>query len=126
MPAGDRPRQLRRVNGGRRQAGYLAAAGIYALEHHVERVVEDHAHARRLADGLAEIPGIEIDPGQYATNMVYFRFKAGPQKAQETVAALKSKVILIILTARARAVTHLDISAKDIALTLRTLKRILG
>jgi len=124
----ERARRCRKMlGGGMRQAGYLAAAGIYALEHHVERVVEDHANARRLAEGLAEIPAVEIDPGKFVTNLVYFRFRAGPQKAQETVAALKAKGILIMLTApdRARAVTHLDISARDIALTLRTLKRLL-
>ena len=125
----ERARRCRKMlGGGMRQAGYLAAAGIYALEHHVERVVEDHANARRLAEGLAEIPAIEIDPGKFVTNLVYFRFKAGPQKAQETVAALKAKGILIMLTGpdRARAVTHLNVSARDIALTLRTLKWILG
>jgi threonine aldolase len=125
----ERARRCRKMlGGGMRQAGYLAAAGIYALRHHVERVVEDHANARRLAGGLAEIPGIEINPAQFVTNLIYFRFKAGPRKAQETVAALKSKGILIMLTApdRARAVTHLDVSARDITLTLRTLKRLLG
>jgi threonine aldolase len=125
----ERARRCRKMlGGGMRQVGYLAAAGIYALEHHVERVAEDHANARRLAEGLAEIPALEIDPGQVVTNLVYFRFKAGPQKAQEVVAELKARGILIVLLGpdRARAVTHLDVSARDIALTLRTLKRLLG
>jgi threonine aldolase len=124
----ERARRCRKMlGGGMRQVGYLAAAGIYALQHHVKRVVEDHANAHRLAEGLAEIPGIEIDPGRFVTNIVYFRFKAGPQKAQETVAALKSKGILILLTApdHARAVTHLDVSARDITVALRTLKRLM-
>jgi threonine aldolase len=125
----ERARRCRKMlGGGMRQVGYLAAAGIYALEHHVGRVVKDHANARRLAEGLAEIPGIEIDPARFVTNILYFRFKAGPQKAQETIAALKSKGILIMLTApdRARAVTHLDVSAQDIARTLRTFKQLMA
>jgi threonine aldolase len=125
----ERARRYRKMlGGGMRQAGYLAAAGIYALEHHVERVAEDHANARRLAEGLAEIPAIEIDPAHVATNLVYFRFKGGPKKAQEVAAGLKAKGILILLSGadRARAATHLDVSSRDIALTLRTLKRLLG
>ena len=55
-----------------RQAGIIAAACLYALDHHVERLAEDHANARRLAEGLAEIPGIELDPATVETNIVWF------------------------------------------------------
>ena len=58
--------------GSMRQAGIIAAAGVYALQHHVERLTEDHENARRLARGLAQIEGIELDPPEIATNMVFF------------------------------------------------------
>lgn len=58
--------------GSMRQAGIIAAAGVYALEHHIERLAEDHENARRLARGLAQIEGIELDPPEIATNMVFF------------------------------------------------------
>ena len=55
-----------------RQAGIVAAGGLYALDHHVERLAEDHANARRLAEGLAELPGVELDPATVETNIVIF------------------------------------------------------
>ena len=60
------------LGGAMRQAGVIAAAGLYALDHHVERLAEDHANARALAEGLAEIPGVEIDPATVETNIVVF------------------------------------------------------
>ena len=64
------------VGGGMRQVGVIAAAGIVALDSMIDRLAEDHANARRLAQGLAGIPGLEIDPDRYPTNMVYFRVTA--------------------------------------------------
>ena len=64
------------VGGGMRQVGVVAAAGIVALDSMVDRLVEDHANARRLGQGLAQIPGLEIDPDRYPTNMVYFQVTA--------------------------------------------------
>src|SRR5207248_9017157 len=58
--------------GAMRQAGIVAAAGLYALDHHIERLAEDHANARVLAEGLAAIDGVEIDPGRVETNIVIF------------------------------------------------------
>ena len=60
------------VGGGMRQAGVLAAAGVVALDTMVDRLAEDHANARKLAEGLAEIPGIDTDPESAATNLVFF------------------------------------------------------
>ena len=65
-------RWKQRLGGSMRQAGVLAAAASYALAHHVERLADDHARARRLADALAEIPGIDLRPGQVETNIVIF------------------------------------------------------
>ncbi len=66
------------VGGGLRQVGIIAAAGIVGLESMVDRLAEDHANARRLALGLSQIPGIEIEPDRYPTNQVYFDVTAGP------------------------------------------------
>ena len=60
------------MGGAMRQAGIIAAGGVYALRHHVERMAEDHANARRLAEGLAELPGIKVDPAEVETNIVFF------------------------------------------------------
>ena len=60
------------LGGAMRQSGVLAAAGLYALDHNVERLADDHNRARRLAEGLAEIPGIEIEPAKVETNIVIF------------------------------------------------------
>lgn len=102
-------RRLRKmVGGGMRQAGVLAAAGLYALEHQVERLVEDHANADCLAAGLREL-GYEVEPVQ--TNMVYVRIG-------ERAAALKvfcaERGIVLSAAPRLRMVTHLDVSADAI------------
>src|SRR5438552_108768 len=74
-----RARILKQLFGGAmRQSGVLAAAGLYALDHHVERLAEDHAHARMLAEGLAELPGAELDPGAVETNIVIFEVADAP------------------------------------------------
>lgn len=100
------------VGGGMRQAGILAAAGIYALDHHVERLAEDHAHARLLAEGLAEIEPIQVDPGQVQTNMVFIQVRAEISEWLRTV--LKGQGILIGKGERIRLVTHLDITTEDV------------
>ena len=65
-------RVKQQIGGAMRQAGIIAAAGLYALDHHVERLAEDHANARLLAEGLAQIPGVAIDPASVETNIVWF------------------------------------------------------
>ncbi|WP_332821410.1 low-specificity L-threonine aldolase [Pseudomonas sp.] len=96
------------VGGGMRQAGILAAAGLYALEHQVARLAEDHANAERLADGLRGL-GYAVEPVQ--TNMVY-------AQVGEQAGALKAfcaeRGIKLIAAPRLRMVTHLDVSAADI------------
>jgi threonine aldolase len=109
-------RRLRkRLGGGMRQAGVLAAAALYALDHNVERLVEDHENARRLARGLAGISGIRVDAGRVETNMVFADF---PGTAVDAVARLKTKGVLVnpegSKPQTVRLVTHLDVSAADI------------
>ena len=100
------------VGGGMRQSGLLAAAGIHALEHHVERLADDHANAQRLAEGLVDIEGCQADPDQVQTNMVYARFPE--QKRNELPRKLKERGILIYPGHPMRLVTHLDVSPEDV------------
>ena len=102
-------RRLRKmVGGGMRQAGVLAAAGLYALDHQVERLAEDHANARRLGEGLRE-HGFEVEPVQ--TNMVYVAIgdRAGALKAH-----LRQYGVVVSAAPRLRLVTHLGVGAADI------------
>ncbi len=99
------------MGGALRQSGILSAACLYALEHHVERLAEDHANARALAEGLAAIPGIAIDPATVETNIVIFEVSDAPALER----ALASEVdLLAIGPRRMRAVTHLDVDRAGI------------
>ncbi|MDH1261813.1 low-specificity L-threonine aldolase [Pseudomonas sp. GD03944] len=102
-------RRLRKmVGGGMRQAGGLAAAGLYALQHQVERLADDHRHAEQLASGLREL-GFSVEPVQ--TNMVYVQVgeQAGALKA-----FCAERGITLSAAARLRMVTHLDVRSDDI------------
>jgi len=101
------------MGGAMRQAGIIAAAGIYALRHHVKRLAEDHGNARRLAAGLAELPGISVDPSSVETNIVFFDTIANAAEAVEHL--LAHGVRMGALAPRtSRAVTHLDVDAAAI------------
>ena len=102
--------------GGMRQAGVLAAAALYALDHHVDRLAEDHANARKLAAGLRQIPGLRLDPETVDTNLVYFHLEPGRVTAGELVERLRRRGILMHETGphSIRAVTHLDVTAADV------------
>ena len=111
------------VGGGMRQSGLLAAAGIYVLEHHVERLADDHAHALRLAEGLVEIEGCQVDPDQVQTNMVYARF---PEIAVERIVnSLRKRRILVYPGNPMRLVTHLDVSAEDVDRVVEVIAEVL-
>jgi threonine aldolase len=98
------------LGGGMRQAGVLAAAAIHALDHHIDRLADDHALARRLAEGLAGLPGFVVEPPQ--TNIVFAEL-AGPPAAG-LVEHLKSRGVLATGLYRLRFVTHLDVDAAGI------------
>ena len=99
------------MGGALRQSGILAAGCIYALEHNVERLAEDHEHASLLANALANEPGVEIDPATVETNIVIFAV----EDARGLVERLAGHVEVIALDAhRVRAVTHLDVSRAEI------------
>jgi threonine aldolase len=113
----DRARRFRRMYGGAmRQAGILAAAGIYALERHVARLKTDHDHAKKLARLLQQIPAIQIAPQHVETNIVLFDIIDERRSPAELVAALKSHGVLINAVGGLsyRAVTHLHITDKQI------------
>jgi threonine aldolase len=103
------------VGGGMRQVGILAAAGIYALDHHIDRLAEDHANALRLAERLANIPQITVKPAEVETNMVFAGLPDGA--APPLQAHLRDRGILINRGApQIRLVTHLDCGADEIDL----------
>jgi threonine aldolase len=104
------------MGGALRQAGIVAAGALWALDHHVERLAMDHANARTLATGLAEIPGVEINPADVATNIVVFR--VGDARALCTQMAVNGVIMGALDERTVRAVTHLDVGAEDIAAAL--------
>jgi threonine aldolase len=120
-------RTRRMLGGGMRQAGVLAAACIVALTQMVDRLYEDHENARHLAEGLANIPGIVIDPSRIQTNIVIFELAA---ETGWTPAALQTQlkqrgVLLSLSGNRLRAVTHYGITRSDIEIALGTIEQVL-
>jgi threonine aldolase len=113
-----RARRVRKLfGGGMRQAGVLAAAALYALDHHVERVAEDHRNAQVLARAIQETPGLRLEPAEVETNLVWFTVERGLGTARDVAAALKARGVLVHASGpqRLRACTHLDVSAAQVA-----------
>ena len=121
-----RCRRLRKmVGGGMRQVGVLAAAGLVALETMVERLAEDHAHARRLAEGVARLPGCRVDLTKVQTNIVIFRVEREGGVAELVTGCLARKVkIHQIGPAAIRCVTHKDVDRADIDRALNAFREI--
>lgn len=121
-------RRTRKVlGGGMRQAGVLAAAGIVALEKMVDRLREDHANARRLAEGIARLAGLSIDLANVYTDIVYFDVVAPALTAEELIKRLGDRGIRMLSVGpkRIRAVTHYGIASDDIDHALQALKEAL-
>jgi threonine aldolase len=119
-------RRVRKVlGGGMRQAGVLAAAGIVALSEMTERLAEDHANARRLADGLEHIEGLDLDPETVRTNIVYCEIRQDGLQAAELSARLNSQGVKVLAVGRNRfrAVTHYHITREDIDHALTVFSR---
>ncbi len=114
------------TGGGLRQAGVLAAAALYALDHHVQRLAQDHAHARMLAEGLQGLPGVRVQTPQ--TNIVFVDLDASMQHRypQGVVSALQHEGVLCTGLYRLRLVTHLDVSAHQIEAAVAAIRRVLG
>jgi len=120
-------RARKMLGGGMRQAGVLAAAGIVALNEMVDRLADDHANARKLAEGLAEMPGVSIDPSRIQTNIVYFEVDRKDMTVTELVKRLgdNGARMLPVGPGRIRAVTHYHISADDIDYVLGVAAKVL-
>ena len=113
----------KRLGGGMRQVGILAAAGLIALEETPKRLAEDHRNARFLAEGLSPIPGIGIDPAGVATNIVVFDVSGTGLAGGEISARLKSRGVLLnaINERLMRAVTHYDVDRAGCAQALEAM-----
>ena len=116
------------MGGAMRQAGMMAAGCVYALEHHVERLAEDHHNARRLAEGLADMPGVELELDVPDTNIVFFRVSEAGMTANEFAARAQAAGVRVgvMRGERIRAVTHLDVTRADIERALGVIGRVLS
>jgi threonine aldolase len=116
-------RWKQRLGGSMRQAGICAAACVYALDHHVDRLAEDHANARALARGLSQIAGIEVQHPE--TNLVFFKPDGAGISGADMVAKLHQRgVLLAMMDGRIRACTHLDVTAGMIEETVGLVREI--
>ena len=102
------------LGGGMRQAGVLAAAGLYALDHHIDRLKDDHGNAARLAAGLAGIESLAVEPAQ--TNMVFIN--VAPADVAPLAASLQARGVLASIRPRTRLVTHLDLNEEQVNATI--------
>jgi len=124
----DQARGIRKgLGGGMRQAGIIAAAGIVALENMVDRLQEDHTNARLLADGIADLSGIVLDPETIKTNIIYFDMDDNAIESADFLTVLAAKGIQFFDTGprRFRMVTHYGITAEDILYTIDAFKQTL-
>jgi threonine aldolase len=122
----ERARRFRKMfGGGMRQAGVIAAGALFALRNHRVRLAQDHANAKLLASGLAGLNGLELNPADVETNMVFFRVQSMP--AQQLVEQLKVRGVLTLAVGRdtIRAVTNLMVSADDIEFAVTSARSIL-
>ncbi len=117
-------RHKQMLGGALRQSGMLAAACLFALDHHVDRLAEDHEHARLLAQSLSKLPGVEIDPASVDTNIVVFGVADAPTVAQRLWNA--GVQVTPLGPRRLRAVTHRDVDRREIYRALRAFRAVLG
>jgi threonine aldolase len=120
-------RARKRFGGGMRQAGILAAACLYALDHNLKRLADDHANALLLAHALAEVPGVGVDVDTVQTNIVYFDVRNTGRSAQEVVQHLESHGVRTIALGptRLRLVTHLDVDRPACEFAADVLRKVL-
>jgi threonine aldolase len=121
-------RHRKMVGGGMRQAGILAAAAIVALEQMVDRLADDHRHARRLAEGINEIDGLRVDLARVQTNMVLLEITDQRMTPAQLVARLDEEGVKLLSRGGGffRAVTHYGIEKEDIDLALAVMRRVMG
>lgn len=114
----------KRMGGSMRQSGILAAAGIYALDHHITRLAEDHTHAEKLAEALSKVPGIELKNPNPATNIILFEWRSSKMTADQFNEFCLNKGFRFSRLTQTffRAITHLDVSSQDIEHVIQALK----
>jgi threonine aldolase len=125
----DDARHYRKIfGGGMRQAGILAAAGLYALEHNIDRLREDHAKAAYLAGELATVPGMEIDLSSVQTNIVIISVEHADKSPEEIQSLLRARGVLLSLGnyLGLRAVTHLDVSMEEVKKAAETVRAVMS
>jgi threonine aldolase len=123
----DRVHRFRKMfGGGMRQAGILAAAGILALDHHRERLADDHHNAKRLAQGLSELKGVQVNPDHVETNIVIIDVVSSGMTASQVAGFMKDKQALIHAFGKTqvRMVTHLGVSPEDIEKALEAFRQV--
>lgn len=111
-----RARHVRKLlGGGMRQAGVIAAAALYAMDHHMDRLAEDHRNAQVIAEAIADTPGLRLDPPDVDTNLIWFEVEAELGPARHVQAMLKNQGVLVnsVGGSYLRACTHLDVSAEQ-------------
>lgn len=122
-----RARRTRKMlGGGMRQVGILAAAGLYALDHHIDRLAVDHANARLLAQGLADAPGLTIDTDSPPTNMVYINTDLPASHVVDELQHRHNLRCSQFGKKRIRLVTHMDIDAQDIELAITAIRSVVA
>jgi threonine aldolase len=121
-------RARKAVGGGMRQAGIVAAAGIISLNDMVDRLADDHANAKKLAIGLAELPDISIDPDQIPTNIIFFEVTREDMTPEELVQRIDADGIRMLPVGpqKVRAVTHYHITSEDIDQALKVISKVMG
>jgi threonine aldolase len=112
------------MGGALRQAGIVAAAGLYALDHNVERLAEDHENARVLAEGIASIRGARIDPSTVETNIVIFEVDDPAGVVARML--VEGVEVTQMGPGRIRAVTHMDVDRAGVERALEALRKVLG
>ncbi len=119
-------RHRRMLGGAMRQAGVLAAAGSYALAHHVDRLADDHRNAATISSRLAAVPGVSVRPG--ATNIVVFDLPPDARDAASMIAAAREQDVLVMAFGprTVRAVTHLDVTAEQCERAAEILASLVG
>ncbi len=119
-------RWKQRLGGSLRQAGICAAACLYALDHNIDRLAEDHANARVLARGLAQIPGLAVEEPE--TNLVFFDTAAAGLTADELADRVRLEGVMLSTVGRyrVRACTHLDVDAEGVDYAVRVIRTVLG
>lgn len=122
-------RKIRKLfGGGMRQAGFLAAAALHGLRHHVDRLADDHAHAQLLAKTLRQLPGVRLDPDFVETNLIWFRLDSSLGHANHVAALLKERGVLVHQSGPElmRVCTHLDVSEQQVEQACKVFEDVLG